>query len=82
MVPAVTIAFALMVHFVSADYSVAVRRNKNPRNSWKWEIYRPGKSMPVERSPDHFQTMAEATRAGKAALQRLVKLRLTLTLPI
>jgi hypothetical protein len=30
-----------------------------------------------QRSPDHFQTMAEATRAGKEALQRLVKLRLS-----
>ena len=69
-------------HFVSADYSVAVRRNRKPGNSWKWEIYRPGKSIPVERSPDRFQTMAEATRAGKAALQRLVKLRLTLALPV
>jgi hypothetical protein len=43
-------------------------------------INRPGKSIPVERSPDNFQTMAEATKAGKAALQRLVKLRLTLSI--
>jgi len=63
-----------------ADYSVAVKLNRGPRNSWRWEIYRPGKSIPVERSPDSFQTMAEATRAGKAALQRLVKLRLTLSI--
>jgi hypothetical protein len=60
------------------DYSIAVRRNRKPRNSWRWEIYRPGKSISVERSPDHFQTMVEATRAGKAALQRFVNLRATL----
>ena len=60
-------------HFVPADYSVAVRRNRKPRDSWRWEIYRAGKSIPVERSQDYFQTMAAATRAGKAALQQLVK---------
>jgi hypothetical protein len=64
----------------SADYSVAVKQNRRPRNSWRWEIYRPGKSVPVERSMDTFQTMAEATRAGKEALQRFVKLRLTLSI--
>jgi hypothetical protein len=68
----------MMEMFVPADYSLAVKRNRKPQGSWRWEINRSGKSIPVERSPDHFQTMAEATRAGKAALQRLVKLRLTL----
>jgi len=63
-----------------ADYSVAVKRNRKPRNSWRWEINCPGKSIPVERSPDNFQTMAEATKAGKAALQQLVKLRLTISI--
>jgi hypothetical protein len=83
MVPAATIPASLMIeHPDPADYSIAVRRNRKPHNSWRWEIYRPGKSIPVERSSDHFQTMAEATRAGKAALQRVLKLRLTLTLPI
>ena len=60
-------------HFVPAGYSVAVRRNRKPSDSWRWEIYRAGKSIPVERSQDYFQTMAAATRAGKAALQQLVK---------
>jgi hypothetical protein len=61
-----------------ADYSVVVKQNRKPRNSWRWEINRPGKSVPVERSPDNFQTMAEATRAGKEALQRLLKLCINL----
>jgi hypothetical protein len=61
--------------FDPADCSIAVRRNRKPSNSWRWEIYAPGKSIPVERSPAHFETMAEATRAAKAALERLVKLR-------
>ena len=63
------------------EYSIAVKRNRKPRNSWRWEINRPGKSISVERSPDHFQTMAEATKAGKEALQRLVKLRLSVIFP-
>jgi hypothetical protein len=64
-----------------AEYSVAVKQNRKPRNSWRWEINRAGKSIPVERSQVHFLTMAEATRAGKAALQRLVKLRLKVFFP-
>jgi hypothetical protein len=81
LVPAATIPQAIMIERPEpTDYSVAVRRNRKPRNSWRWEINRPGKSIPVERSPDNFQTMAEATRSGKEALQRLVKLRLTLSI--
>jgi hypothetical protein len=62
----------MIERFVSADYSVAVRRNRKPRDSWRWEIYRAGKSIPVERSQDYFQTMAAATRAGKVALKQLL----------
>ena len=47
------------------DYSVAVKQNRKLRNSSRWEINRPGKSIPVERSTDNFQTMAEATRAER-----------------
>jgi len=65
--------------FDPADYSVAVRRNRKPHNTWRWEINGAGKSIPVQRSASHFETMAEATRAGKAALQRLVKSGLTIS---
>ena len=63
--------------FDPADYSIAVKRNRKPGNSWRWEINGAGKAIPVQRSASHFETMAEATRAGKAALERFVKLRLT-----
>jgi hypothetical protein len=62
----------MIERFVSADYSVAVRRNRKPRDSWRWEIYRAGKSIPVERSQGYFQTMAAATRARKVALKQLL----------
>jgi hypothetical protein len=54
------------------DYSVVVKRNKKPQNSWRWEIHRARKSVPVMRSPVYFQTMAAATRAGKAALKKFL----------
>jgi hypothetical protein len=65
--------------FDPGDYSVAVKLNKQPRNSWRWEISRPGKCYPVERSQVYFQTVAEATKAGKAALQRVMKSHVLLT---
>jgi len=71
---------SMIERFDPTDYSIAVRRNRKPPNSWRWEIYGPGKSIPVERSPNRFQTMAEATRSGKEALQRFVKLRATLSI--
>jgi hypothetical protein len=58
----------MIEHLEPTDYSVAVKQNRKPRNSWRWEINRPGKSTPVKQSADHFETMAEATRAGKEAL--------------
>jgi hypothetical protein len=65
--------------FDPADYSIAVRRNRKPYNSWRWEINGAGKSIPVQRSASHFETMAEATKAGKAALEQFVKLRAQLS---
>jgi hypothetical protein len=58
--------------FDPADYTLAVKRCTKPSVSWRWEIHRAGKSIAVKRSPVHFQTMAEATRAGKVALKQFV----------
>lgn len=57
----------MIVPFDPADYSIAVRLNKKPRNSWRWEINCPGKCFPIERSASHFETMAAATRARKGS---------------
>jgi hypothetical protein len=62
----------MIERFVSADYSVAVRRNRKPRDSWRWEIYRAGKSIPLSGHKATFKTMAAATRAGKVALKQLL----------
>ena len=53
-----------------SDYTVAIRNKGRPPKPWRWEIYAAGKNKPVRQS-DFFETMAEATRAGKAALAEL-----------
>ena len=58
--------------FDSADYSVVVKLRGNPPNPWRWEIYRAGRSVPLESSPDFFASMAAAAKDGKKALARLL----------
>ena len=54
------------------DYSVAVKLNAAPQNSWRWEINCAGRSSPVHKSSVHFSTMGAASRAGKAALKQFL----------
>jgi hypothetical protein len=54
----------------AVDYSLAIKNRGHPPKSWRWEIYEPGKSKPVRQS-GFFETMSEATRAGKTALAEL-----------
>jgi hypothetical protein len=56
--------------FNPSDYTLAIKNKGRPPKSWRWEIYAAGKSKPVQQS-DFFETMSEATRAGKAALAEL-----------
>jgi hypothetical protein len=59
--------------FDDSDYSVVVKNRGSPhRNSWKWEIYRAGRSNPIGQSPIFFHTVAAANKAGKAALKQLL----------
>ncbi len=58
--------------FDDTDYSVVVKNRAPPPNSWRWEIYRAGRSSPVRQSPVYFRTMAAAGKAGKAALKQLL----------
>jgi hypothetical protein len=52
------------------DYTLAIKNKGRPPKSWRWEIYAAGKSKPVRQS-DFFETMSQATRAGKAALAEI-----------
>jgi hypothetical protein len=56
--------------FSAIDYTLAIKNKGRPPKSWRWEIYAAGKSKPVRQS-EFFETMSEATRAGKAALAEL-----------
>ena len=60
------------LRFDETDYSVVVKNRGSPPNSWRWEIYRAGRSTPIGQSPIFFQTMAAANKAGKAALKQLL----------
>ena len=51
-----------------SDFSVVVKNRGRLPSPWKWEIYRTGRSSPVEQSEVYFSTVAEANRAGRKAL--------------
>lgn len=55
-----------------ADFSVVVKHMAPAPRSWRWEIYRAGRRSPIERSKDLFNSVAEASRAGKVALRFLL----------
>jgi hypothetical protein len=55
-----------------ADFSVVIKNKAAAPKSWRWEIYRAGRISPIERSETFFETMAEASRAGKRALNSLL----------
>jgi hypothetical protein len=50
------------------DFSVVVKRRGPPLKPWRWEIYRAGRTSAIQCSEAFFETMTEASRAGKTAL--------------
>ncbi len=60
------------VMITDPDFSVVVKNRAPPPKPWRWEIYRAGRSSPIEHSPIFYETVAAANRAGKAALQLLL----------
>ena len=55
-----------------ADFSVVVKQSAPRPESWRWEIYRAGRTSPIERSKVLFDSVTKATRAGKVALSLLL----------
>ena len=55
-----------------ADFSVVVKNRARPPKPWRWEIYRAGRTSPVDHSEVYFESMSEASRAGKAALKLML----------
>jgi hypothetical protein len=60
------------LHLDRTDYSVVVKNRAPLPKSWRWEIYRAGRSSPVEQSSIYFHTVVTANKAGKEALKRLL----------
>jgi hypothetical protein len=58
--------------FDHTDFSVVVKNRAPPPKPWRWEIYRAGRTSPIEKSEAFFETITEANRAGKAALGLLL----------
>jgi hypothetical protein len=76
---AAALARAVREEFDPADYSFAVKRRGSPPKPWRWEIYCACKATPVERSLVFFESMAEAAKAGKKAVERLLEKRAAVT---
>src|SRR5712691_1911369 len=64
-----SITVAMIEH---ADFSVVVKNRARPPKPWRWEIYRAGRTSPIEHSEIYFESMTEANRAGKVALRLLL----------
>jgi hypothetical protein len=54
------------------DFSVVVKHRAPAPKSWRWEIYRAGRTSAIEHSAIYFESMTEANRAGKAALRAML----------
>jgi hypothetical protein len=63
-------AMKTTMSFDPIEYTLAIKNKGRPPKSWRWEIYAAGKSKAVRQS-EFFETMSEATRAGKAALAEI-----------
>ena len=74
---AAALARTLSEEFAPADYSFVVKRRGNPPKPWRWEIYCACKTVPLERSPIFFESMSDATKAGKRALAHLFATQLS-----
>ena len=66
------LSYTAKLRFNDTDYSVVVKNRGAPPKSWRWEIYRAGRSNPIGQSPVFFHTVAAANKAGKAALKQLL----------
>jgi len=58
--------------FDQTDFSVVVKHRAAPPKPWRWEIYRAGRTSPIESSSVRYETVSAANRAGKEALKQLL----------
>jgi hypothetical protein len=67
-----TIFLSMPMPINQNDFSVVVKLRAPPPNSWRWEIYRAGRSSSIAQASVYFDTVAAASRAGKEALKQLL----------
>jgi hypothetical protein len=63
---------AVSTLFDQTDFSVVVKHRASPPKPWRWEIYRAGRTSPIECSSVRYETVEAANRAGKEALKQLL----------
>ena len=56
----------------SPQSSLQVHERLKSAEPWRWEIYRAGRTSPVECSSVRYETVEAANRAGKDALKQLL----------
>lgn len=54
------------------DFSVVVKNRARMPKPWRWEIYRAGRTSPIARSEDYFESRSIANLEGKAALEQML----------
>ena len=60
------------LHFRPTDYSVVVKNRASPPNSWKWVIYRAGRSSPVKQSSAYSSHHGDRQSGRKRCAQAAV----------
>ena len=54
------------------DFSVVVKNRARMPKSWRWGIYRAGRTSPIACSEDYFESRSTANLEGKAALGQML----------
>src|SRR5258708_15360022 len=57
------------LHFDRTDYSVVVKNRARTPISWKWEIYRAGRSTRIDQSSVYFSHDGDGKSGGKRSPQ-------------
>jgi hypothetical protein len=65
--------------FDQKDFSIVVKHRASPPKPWRWEIYRAGRTSPIECSSVRYETVE--ARSPEAAPNRISRLRLTVRDP-
>jgi hypothetical protein len=63
------LSYTAKLGFDDTDYSVVVKNRGVPPKSWRWEIYRAGRSNPIGQSPVFFSHRGGRQQSRKGGTQ-------------